>query len=43
MAKFLLGGDWDEDWNNVDEDFTLPLDRGVNELLYLSDTLNAAL
>jgi hypothetical protein len=41
MAKFLLGGDWDEDREDVDDDFTSPLDR-VDELLYLSDTLNAA-
>jgi hypothetical protein len=41
MAKFLLGGDWDEDREDVDEDFTSPLDR-VDELLFLSDTLNAA-
>ena len=41
MAKFLLGGDWDEDREDVDEDFTSPLDR-VNELFYISDTLNAA-
>jgi len=41
MAKFLLGGDWDEDREDVDEDFTSPLDR-VDELLYLSDTLSAA-
>ena len=41
MAKFLLGGDWDEDREDVDEDFTSPLDR-VDELLFLSDTLTAA-
>ena len=41
MAKFLLGSDWDEDPEDVDEDFTSPLDR-VDELLYLSDTLNGA-
>ena len=41
MAKFLLGGDWDEDRDDVDEDYTSPLDR-VDELLFLSDTLNAA-
>ena len=41
MAKFLLGGDWDEDREDVDEDFTSPLDS-VDELLYLSDTLNGA-
>jgi hypothetical protein len=41
MAKFLLGGDWDEDREDVDEDFTSPLDL-VDELLYLSDTLNGA-
>jgi len=40
MAKFLLGGDWDES-EDVDEDFTSPLDR-VDELLFLSDTLKAA-
>lgn len=41
MAKFLLGSDWDEDHEDVDEDFTSPLDR-VDELLFLSDTLTAA-
>mmetsp|Transcript_3164 Transcript_3164/g.3583 ORF Transcript_3164/g.3583 Transcript_3164/m.3583 type:complete len:1068 (+) Transcript_3164:211-3414(+) len=40
MAKFLLGGDWDES-EDVDEDFTSPLDR-VDELLFLNDTLKAA-
>jgi hypothetical protein len=41
-AKFLLGGDWDEIRDDVDKDFTSPLD-GVNGLLYLSNTLlNAA-
>jgi len=40
MAKFLLAGDWDEG-EDVDEDFTSPLDR-VDELLFLSDTLSAA-
>jgi importin-7 len=41
MAKFLLGGDWDEDREDVDADFTSPLDR-VDELLFLNDTLKAA-
>lgn len=41
MAKFLLGGDWDEDREDVDEDFTSPLDQ-VDELLFLNDTLKAA-
>ncbi|KAG7344305.1 Importin-beta N-terminal domain containing protein [Nitzschia inconspicua] len=41
MAKFLLGGDWDDDREDVDEDFTSPLDR-VDELLFLNDTLKAA-
>merc|ERR1712238_141249 len=40
MAKFLLGGDWDES-EDVDEDFTSPLDR-VDELLFLNDTSKAA-
>lgn len=40
MAKFLLGGDWDES-EDVDEDFTSPLDR-VDELIFLSDTLKQA-
>jgi len=41
MAKFLLGGDWDDDREDVDEDFISPLDQ-VDELLFLSDILNAA-
>ena len=40
MAKFLLGGDWD-DSDDIDEDFTSPLDR-VDELLFLNDTLKGA-
>lgn len=40
MAKFLLGGDWD-DSEDIDEDFTSPLDR-VDELLFLNDTLKGA-
>jgi len=41
MAKFLLGGDWDEDREDVDEDFSSPLDR-VDELLFLNDTLKGS-
>ena len=41
MAKFLLGGDWDEDREDVDEDYTSPLDQ-VNELVFLSETLHGA-
>jgi len=41
MAKFLLGSDWDEDAEDVDEDYTSPIDK-VDELLFLNDTLNAA-
>jgi hypothetical protein len=40
MAKFLMG-DWDEDGEDVDEDYVSPLD-GVDELLVLSDTLKMA-
>lgn len=40
MAKFLLGGDWD-DSEDIDEDFTSPLDQ-VDELLFLNDTLKGA-
>merc|ERR1712176_1454068 len=40
MSKFLLGGDWD-DSEDIDEDFTSPLDR-VDELLFLNDTLKGA-
>jgi hypothetical protein len=43
MARFLLGGDWDEDSEDVDEDFTSPLtDNSVDELLFLSDVLTGA-
>ncbi|KAL3944079.1 MAG: hypothetical protein SGBAC_001863 [Bacillariaceae sp.] len=43
MARFLLGGDWDEDREDVDEDFTSPLtDNSVDELFFLSDILTAA-
>ena len=40
MAKFLLG-DWDEDAEDVDEDYTSPIDR-VDELIFLNDTLKHA-
>jgi hypothetical protein len=40
MAKFLMG-DFDDDGDDVDEDFSSPLDA-VDELLYLSDTMTAA-
>src|SRR5210317_460440 len=43
MARFLLGGDWDEDREDVDEDFTSPLtDNSIDELLFLSDVMTAA-
>jgi hypothetical protein len=43
MARFLLGGDWDEDSEDVDEDFSSPLtDNSVDELLFLSDVLTGA-
>lgn len=41
MAKFLLGGDWDMENEDVDEDFTSPLDQ-VDELLFLNDVLQQA-
>lgn len=37
MTKFLLG-EWDDDGEDVDEDYISPIDQ-VNELLVLSDTL----
>mmetsp|Transcript_951 Transcript_951/g.2334 ORF Transcript_951/g.2334 Transcript_951/m.2334 type:complete len:621 (-) Transcript_951:706-2568(-) len=40
MAKFLIG-DFEDDGEDFDEDFTSPLDQ-VDELLYLSDTLRGA-
>jgi len=40
MAKFLLGGDW-EDSEDIDEDFTSPLDQ-VDELLFLNDMVKGA-
>lgn len=40
MAKFLLG-DWEEDGEDVDEDYVSPLDQ-VDDLLVLSDTLKVA-
>eukprot|EP00529_Nitzschia_sp_RCC80_P003831 CAMPEP_0113510620 /NCGR_PEP_ID=MMETSP0014_2-20120614/38237_1 /TAXON_ID=2857 /ORGANISM="Nitzschia sp." /LENGTH=1078 /DNA_ID=CAMNT_0000406591 /DNA_START=56 /DNA_END=3292 /DNA_ORIENTATION=+ /assembly_acc=CAM_ASM_000159 len=41
MAKFLLGGDWDMDNEDVDEDFTSPIDN-VDELMFLNDVLHQA-
>lgn len=40
MSKFLLG-DWDDEAEDVDEDYTSPIDR-LDELIVLSDTLKAA-
>mmetsp|Transcript_12865 Transcript_12865/g.30078 ORF Transcript_12865/g.30078 Transcript_12865/m.30078 type:complete len:1070 (+) Transcript_12865:182-3391(+) len=40
MAKFLLGGDWD-DSEDIDEDFTSPLDQ-IHEVIFLNDTLKGA-
>jgi importin-7 len=37
MQQFL-SGDWEEDGEDVDEDYTSPIDN-VDELLYLNDTL----
>jgi importin-7 len=40
MAKFLLG-DWEEDGEDVDEDYTSPIDH-VEELLLLNDSMKNA-
>lgn len=40
MAKFLFG-DWDEDGEDVDEDYTSPIDQ-IEELIMLSDILKLA-
>jgi hypothetical protein len=40
MSKFLLG-DWDEDGEDVDEDYVSPIDQ-VEELILLSDALQHA-
>jgi hypothetical protein len=40
MARFLLG-DWDEEGDDVDEDYSSPLD-GIDQLIFLSDALQAA-
>lgn len=40
MAKFVLG-DWDDDGDDIDEDYTSPIDH-IQELLLLSDTLQNA-
>lgn len=40
MAKFLLG-DWDEDGEDVDEDYVSPIDQ-VEQLVFLSDALKLA-
>lgn len=41
MAKFLIGRDWDEDMEDVDEDYTSPLDQ-IDELIFLSDSMKQA-
>lgn len=40
MAKFLLG-DWDEDAEDVDEDYTSPIDQ-IDELIFLNDSMKHA-
>jgi importin-7 len=40
MQQFLLG-DWEEDGEDVDEDYTGPLDR-IDEMIFLSDALQHA-
>jgi hypothetical protein len=40
ISKFLLG-DWDEDGDEVDEDYTSPIDQ-VEELILVNDVLTAA-
>jgi len=41
MAKFFLGDLFDDDGEDVDEDYTSPLDQ-VEELILLNDTIKAA-
>ncbi|GKY91239.1 hypothetical protein MPSEU_000096500 [Mayamaea pseudoterrestris] len=40
MTKFLMG-DWDEDGDDVDDDYVSPIDQ-IEELILLSDTLTLA-
>jgi importin-7 len=40
MAKFLLGS-WEEEGEDIDEDYTSPLDQ-IDDLILLSDTLKVA-
>ena len=37
----FLNGDWEEDGEDVDEDYTSPIDQ-IDELILLNDTLIAA-
>lgn len=41
VARFLIGEDWDADYDDDDDDFVSPLDE-VDTLLYVNDTLKAA-
>ena len=41
VARFLIGEDWDTDYDDDDDDFVSPLDE-VDTLLYVNDTLKAA-
>lgn len=40
MAKFLMG-DWDEDGEDVDEEYESPLDS-IDQVIFVNDTLKRA-
>ena len=41
VTQFLMGNDWDQDLDEDDEDYTIPLDA-VDQLFLFSNTLRAA-
>jgi len=41
IARFLIGDDWDQDYDDDDDDCVSPLDE-VDTLLFVNDTLKAA-
>ena len=41
ISNFLVGEDWDQDGDDLDDDYTSPIDD-IDQLIFLSETLTSA-